>query len=216
MPTITMLSQKGGTGKTTLSLHLAVAAEQTGRTAVVIDLDPQASAAAWGDQRGRSPAVVAVPHGRLAQALDIARSHGADLVIIDTAPNSDQAALVASKAADLVIIPCRPAILDLRAIAASVELARYAQKPAAVVLNGVPTRGPVSDDAELALEVHGLPISPVRVAYRAAYSRSLTTGHVAQEYEPEGKAAEEVGKLYRWTCRQVGMKAGRHEQRQEG
>ncbi|HEX4077922.1 MAG TPA: ParA family protein [Rhizomicrobium sp.] len=87
MKTVAMLSQKGGTGKTTLTLHLAVAAEAAGRATVVIDLDPQASAAGWKDSRkAEAPAVISVPAARLPQALQAAQDGGADLVLIDTAP----------------------------------------------------------------------------------------------------------------------------------
>lgn len=109
MRTLAVLSQKGGTGKTTIALHLAVAARLAGQTAVVIDLDPQASAAGWKDSRpGDEPVVVSVPAARLAQALQVAESAGADLAIIDTAPHSGEVALAAAEAADLVLIPAVP------------------------------------------------------------------------------------------------------------
>src|ERR1700710_2648328 len=99
MKTIAIESQKGGTGKTTTVLNLAVAAERAGKTAVVIDLDPQASAAGWKDTRpGETPVVVAVPPARLAQALQVAEDGGADFVLIDTAPHAESAALAAAKA----------------------------------------------------------------------------------------------------------------------
>jgi len=67
---VSMLSQKGGTGKTTLSLHLAVASERAGQRAVVIDLDPQASSAEWKDSRaGDTPVVVPIPSSRLPHAV---------------------------------------------------------------------------------------------------------------------------------------------------
>ncbi len=74
MFTVAVLSQKGGTGKTTMVLHLAVAAEKAGRLAAVIDLDPQASAAGWKDSRkAETPVVVSVPSARLPQALEASR-----------------------------------------------------------------------------------------------------------------------------------------------
>ena len=63
---------------------------------------------------------------RLTQVLDTARNSGADLAIIDTAPHSESTSLAAARAADLILIPCRPAILDLRAIGQTIELARLA------------------------------------------------------------------------------------------
>ena len=200
MHVIALLSQKGGTGKTTLSLHLAVAAERTGSVAAVIDLDPQASAAGWKDSRlGETPVVVPIPATRLPQALDLARSAEAELVILDTAPHSSDVALAAAEAADVVLVPCRAGILDLRAIGATARLAKIAGKPAYVVLNSLPPRATnVIADARDAVAVHGLEVAPVTIQQRAAFAHALTAGQTAQEYEPDGKAADEMAQLYAW------------------
>ena len=206
MKVITILSQKGGAGKTTLALHLAVAAEQNGRQTAVIDLDPQASAASWGDSRtADTPAIVSAQASRLGQILDAARSAGAALAIIDTAPHSESSALAAARAADLILIPCRPAILDLRAIGSTIDLAKLAGKPAVVVLNMVPPRGSLAEDAAQAVAGYGVKVAPVHLGNRAAFQHSLTAGLTAQEYEPSGKAAEETTQLYLWTREQVDM-----------
>jgi chromosome partitioning protein len=200
MHTVAILSQKGGTGKTTLTLHLAVASERAGQPAAVIDLDPQASAAGWKDSRpSESPVVVPVPSTRLPQALGAAREGGAALTLIDTAPHATEVALAAAEAADLVLIPCRAGILDLRAIGTTVRAVRLASKPAYVVLNAMPPRAPnVLADARGAVAIHGLDVAPVTMQQRAAYAHSLTAGLTAQEYEPSGKAAEEITQLYAW------------------
>jgi chromosome partitioning protein len=206
MKTIAIISQKGGAGKTTLAVHLAVAAESTRKSAAIIDLDPQGSAASWKDLRdGDTPAVVPATVSRLAQVLETAAKHGAALAIIDTAPHSESAALAAARAADLILIPCRPAIFDLKAISTTVDLAKLAGKPACVVFNAVQPRGSLADEASTAVESYQIEIAPVRIAQRAAYVHALTVGQVAQEYEPEGKAAEEIKHLYKWTCKQVGL-----------
>lgn len=200
MRTIAILSQKGGTGKTTISLHLAVAAQQAGQAAVVIDLDPQASSAGWKDSRsGEEPVVISVPASRLPHALQAAVDGGADLVIIDTAPHSGEVALAAAEVADLVLIPCRPGILDLRAIGSTARIVKLAGKPAYVVLNTVPPRASnVLADASAAVAVHGLSVAPVALQQRAAYAHALTAGQTAQEYERGGKAAGEIASLYKW------------------
>src|SRR3954451_19049731 len=201
MRTIAILSQKGGSGKTTLALHLAVAAERAGKVAAVIDLDPQASAGGWKDSRsGDTPVVVAMPAARLTQALDTARHAEADLTVIDSAPHSGEVALAAAEAADFVLIPCRAGILDLRAIGATARIAKLAGKEAAyVVLNAMPPNAPhVLADVRNAVAVHGLDVAPATLQQRAAFAHALTVGKTAHEYEPSGKAAEEITQLYRW------------------
>jgi chromosome partitioning protein len=200
MHTVAILSQKGGTGKTTLTLHLAVAADREGQSVAVIDLDPQASSAGWKDSRaGDSPYVIALPHSRLPQALQAAKDGEATLTLIDTAPQSEGASLAAAKAADVILIPCRAGILDLRAIGTTAELAKLAGKPAYVVLNAMPARATqLLADAREAVSIHGLVVAPVAIQQRAAYAHALTAGKTAQEYEPEGKAAEETARLYAW------------------
>lgn len=200
MRTIAILSQKGGTGKTTISLHLAVAAQKAGQAAVVIDLDPQASAAGWKDSRSDDePVVVSVPASRLPQALQAAQSGGAEVAIIDTAPHSGDVALAAAEAADLVLIPCRPGILDLRAIGTTARVVKLAAKPAYVILNTVPPRASnVLADARAAVAVYGLDVAPIALQQRAAYAHALTAGQTAQEYERGGKAAQEIASLYGW------------------
>ena len=98
MKTLAVLSRKGGTGKTTLAIHLAVAAERAGHTTILIDLDPQASAAKWNDHReGDTPFVVTAPASRLPEVLSRAKDGGATLAILDTAPHTETAALDAAK-----------------------------------------------------------------------------------------------------------------------
>lgn len=212
MKTIAIISQKGGAGKTTLALHLAVAAERSGQTAVIVDLDPQASATSWKDSRaGDSPAVVSAQATRLAAVMEAAAKGGAAVCIIDTAPHSESAALAAARAADLILIPCRPAILDLRAISNTIELARIAGKPVAVVLNSVPPRGSLAEEAAAAVAGYAVDVAPVQIGQRAAFMHALTVGQTAQEYEPGGKGADEIQQLYMWTCKQVGMSSNEQE-----
>lgn len=200
MKTIAIVSQKGGAGKTTLALHIAAAAEAAGLPSVIIDLDPQASAAGWGDSRqGEAPVVVALPYSRLSHGLQAAVDGGAELVVIDTAPHSDSVAIAAIKAADLVLIPCRAGILDLRAIVTTAELVASSNKRAFVVLNAVPPRATqLLADAQAAVAQHGMEVAPVGLQQRAAFGHALTVGQTAPEYEPGGKAAEEVEQIILW------------------
>ncbi|HYX17728.1 MAG TPA: hypothetical protein VE944_25905, partial [Nostoc sp.] len=105
--------------------------------------------------------------------------------------------------ADLILIPCQPSILDLRAIGNTIDLVKLAKKTATVVLNSVPTRGSLGEEAADAIKEYNVPIAPVRIYERTAFVRSLAAGLSAQEYEPKGKAADEIWQLYKWLCKQV-------------
>ncbi len=200
MKTVAILSQKGGTGKTTLAVHLALAAERRDVVVAVLDLDPQASAADWKDSRdGDTPSVTSIQSSRLGKALEVAESAGAALIVIDTAPHSADAAVAAAEAADLILIPCRAGILDLRAIATTARIVKVTGKPAFVVLNTIPPNSPrIVADAIAAVQQHGLPVAPVVIHQRSAFAHAITAGQTAEEYEPEGKAAEEIGALFKW------------------
>ena len=199
MKTIAILSQKGGAGKTTLALHLAVAATQDGLNTLIVDLDPQASAANWSDRRDSDiPVVLSTHASRLAPVLDQARANDGGLSILDTAPHSDSIALQAARAADLILVPCRPAILDLEAISTTLDLIATTKTPALVVLNAVAPLGTEATEAAAAIADLGAEVSPVRLVNRVAFSRSLINGQVAQEMEPGGKAAQEIAMLHKF------------------
>ena len=197
MRIIAVISQKGGAGKTTLAINLAVATRLAGANARILDLDPQASATAWADHRKRPPDVEPCLPQRLARALDLAAEDGVDLTVIDTAPHAEGAALAAARAADLVAIPCRPALLDLHAVSASFDIARLAAASAVGVLNAVPARGLLAAEAREAIAAAGLPVLSETLGQRAAFVHSLTVGQAAGEFEPAGKAAHEAEQVRR-------------------
>jgi chromosome partitioning protein len=207
MKTIAIISQKGGAGKTTVAIHLAVAAEQRGLNAAVFDLDPQASAAMWADRRSASsPTVVSAQAARLPGLLDQAASQSADLVIIDIAPNADAASLAAARAADIILIPCRPAAFDLNAIGTTLNLASVAGKPAYVLLNAVPPLGKVGDEARRALDGAGVAVAELSLHQLVAFSHAVNDGRTAQEFDPTGKAATEITRLFSWVSEQINLK----------
>lgn len=197
MKTIAFISQKGGVGKTTLALHLAVSWSRQGQKVAILDLDPQASAANWGDRRAEeTPVVRAAPPSRLPQEMNLVRDAGGEVVLIDTAPHSDTATVGAAKAADLVIIPCRPSILDLEALSNTIELVQTTNVAVVAILNAVVPHVPDARQTEVAIAELGAEICPVRVSRRVAFSRALLRGLTAEEYEPQGKAAEEIRQLF--------------------
>jgi chromosome partitioning protein len=197
MKTLAIISQKGGAGKTTLALNLAVAAELAGIPTVVFDLDPQASSSGWKDSRAEeSPAVLSLHSARLGHYIDTARDNGAKLVIIDTAPHSQKDALDAAQAADLILIPCKPSLVDLRAISSSVKIAQLAGKPAVAVLTQTQARGGLTEDAGAAILDYGIPLAPISIGNRMAFVHAFTLGKGVMETEPTSKAGEEISALY--------------------
>lgn len=207
MKTVAIISQKGGAGKTTLAIHLAVAAEQRGFQTAIFDLDPQASAAAWSDKRQEPrPAVVSAQAARLPNLLEQAAQQRAHLVVIDSAPNADAASLAAARAADLILIPCRPAAFDLNAIGTTLNLAAVAGKPAFVLLNAVPPQGKLGQEAATALKSAGVKVAAPMLHQLVAFSHSVNDGRTAQEYDPKSKAAGEVRALVRWVSDHLKLK----------
>ena len=197
MKTLAILSQKGGSGKTTIAVHVAVCAAQRKLKTAIIDIDPQRSAYQWNQSRpdGMKLDAATADASQLAALLAKAKAGGIDLVIIDSAPHSDSEAAIAAQLADYVLIPCRPARFDLDAIASTVDIAKAANTPAAVVINAAP-RGRLADEARTALQRQGVTVLDLVLHQRAAYSHAVIDGRSVHEYEPEGKAAAEIDDLY--------------------
>lgn len=214
MFTISIIGQKGGTGKTTVALGLAVAAFKAGRVSAVIDLDPQASATNWKDRRAEeAPAVVSAQSSRLKQTLAAAEDMGAEVIIIDTAGRHDDSALNAARYADLVLIPTRTNIIELEALPAAADILRLAGNPPAfVVLNGIhPTATRQANEArELVQKNFGLTCAPFYLCHRAAYADAMTTGRTPQELEQDGKAAAELAALFQFSSEFVNNGTGEH------
>jgi chromosome partitioning protein len=195
--TLALIAQKGGTGKTTIAVHLAVCAVHHKLKTALIDIDPQASAYKWNRSRPDDHRLDAT-RGDARQIPDLlkqAKAAGIDLVIIDTAPHSDSAAAIAAQLADLVLIPCRPARFDLDAIASTFQIAKLAKTPAAVIINAAP-RGKLADEARAALQAQDINVIGPALHQRAAYSHAVIDGRSVHEYEPKGKAAVEIDELY--------------------
>jgi chromosome partitioning protein len=199
MKTVAVVSQKGGSGKTTIAAHLAVCAERKGNPTIIIDLDPQASAVKWHKRRlhDDTPEVIPAEPSQLAGLLHKARAGGAGLIIVDTAPHSDRAAAVTMQLADLVLIPCRPTSLDVDAIGSTLEVVKLCNTKATVILNAIPPRGSQANEVRTGLS-QVVTVAPVGLYHRVAFFNAMNDGRSVEEYEPKGKAAEEIRMLYKW------------------
>lgn len=197
MKTLAIISQKGGSGKSTIAVHMAVCAVRQGLHTAIIDLDPQGSAFDWYEARAEENELNAVQAS--ANQLDVllkqAKKGGADFVIVDTAPHSDSTAALTAQLSDFVLMPCRPARFDLKAIHSTAAIVKLAKTPAAVVINAAP-RGKLSEEAKEALEQQGITVLDAVLYHRVAYSHAVIDGRSVHEYEPEGKAAEEIDQLF--------------------
>jgi chromosome partitioning protein len=200
MYTVALIAQKGGTGKTTLAVSLAVAAGQVGMTALIVDLDPQATACNWKDRRKlESPVVIDAQPSRLAAALEKAEENGVDFAVIDTPARSEQSALAAAKVADLVLIPCRPQAYDLETIPNTKEiLALAGHTPALAILNAVPAFGNRHEQARELLNRLQIPVCPFTLGNRAVFGDSGAVGQAPQEYDRSGKGASEILQVYKY------------------
>lgn len=201
MKIVAVISQKGGSGKTTLALHLAVASAVSGKDTAIIDLDPQASATKWSDRReAELPVVISAHASRLPNEIKRIKDAGCEILFLDTAPHSDSAALEAAKIADLVLVPCRPAIMDMEAISNTLDLIRAKNAAIFVVMNATAAQGQEAEEAIEAITQLDVSVCPIQIVSRVAFSRSIITGQTAQEYEPNGKAAKELSSLHAFMC----------------
>jgi chromosome partitioning protein len=199
MKILSFLSQKGGSGKTTLSVHTAVAAHEGGAPVVLIDTDPQKSATVWGDAREAATPIVATANvSELERVLDAARGDGMYLAIVDAAPHAAPEASRIARASSLVIIPCRPSAFDIAAAEGAVRIVKAAGARAAFVLSACPFRAPEIAETRTALAGYDLPIAPMEITDRRAFSRALATGRAVTEFESDGRAAAEIRALWTW------------------
>ena len=206
MKTLAIISRKGGTGKSTLAVHLAVAVEEAGRMTVPVDLDPQGSAIRWSDARGEdSPMVISAHSTRVEQVLHSAEQNGADFAILDTSPYAESAALDAVKASNFALVPCRPSIFDLQAVELTVQLANIAQVETRVVFNAVPSRGDRVDQAREAIGIYNVPCAPCVIGNRVSFSDALVNGRTVQEFDPMSKASNEIRALYKYVSKEMGV-----------
>lgn len=218
MKTIAVIGQKGGPGKTTVCENLAVAAAAAGERVTLVDLDPQSTAADWGDRReaggdpaaADNPLVQSAQAARLPKLLEAAKRTGTTLVILDTPPHSAEISIAAARAASLVLVPVRPSIKDLGTLPAVRDMLATAGRPRAlVVLNGVPPKDSRrhAEAAEVARS-HGFEVAPIVWRTRNPFADAAAPGLGVTEFEPAGACAAEVLELLRYiTAKPASRKA---------
>lgn len=199
MHVIAVVSQKGGSGKTTLSGHLSVQAELSGHGPVaVIDTDPQGSLAAWWNEReAQAPVFVQTSLHDLRGHLDNMRQAGVKTVVIDTPPAITGAIHEVISIADYVVVPTKPSPHDLRAVGATVKLVQACDKPMVFVLNDASPRAKITFEAAIALSQHGT-VAPVTIHHRTLFASSMIDGRTAMELEPNGQSAVEIAGLWEY------------------
>ncbi len=198
MRLLALASQKGGSGKTTLSGHLAVQAQRSGAGPVVlIDIDPQGSLADWWNEREDDmPAFAQTTVARLASDLASLREQGFKLAVIDTPPAITAAIQSVIAVSELIVIPTRPSPHDLRAVGATVELCDRSGKPLLFVVNAATPLAKITFEAAIALSQHGT-VAPVIVHHRVDFAASMIDGRTVMEVNPNSKSAKEITEL--WT-----------------
>jgi len=195
---LALASQKGGSGKTTLSGHLAVQAQRAGSGPVVlIDIDPQGSLADWWNEREDDlPAFAQTTVARLATDLEQLRQQGFKLAVIDTPPAITMAIQSVISVAELIVVPTRPSPHDLRAVGATVDLCERAGKPLIFVVNAATPKARITSEAAIALSQHGT-VAPVTVHHRTDFASSMIDGRTVMDFDANGKSAQEITQL--WT-----------------
>lgn len=199
MQIISILSQKGGVGKTTISAHLGVVAENYGKKVVLIDADPQGSLSEWWNVRSLdTPAFANLAIKDLENFIQNAREVSAyNLVIIDTPPALTEANKYIANLSDLIIIPTRPSPHDLRAISRTIEIVEEAQKPMIFVINCAVQRARITAEAAIALSQHGT-VAPSYLHQRVDFASSMIDGHIVNEITSSSKSAVEIEQLWKY------------------
>jgi chromosome partitioning protein len=212
MYVVALASQKGGSGKTTLSGHLAVEAERAGFGPVaLIDTDPQASLAEWWNVRdAERPFFAKVSLAELPHALEELEEAGVRLAMIDTPPAITDSISRVIAFADLVLVPTRPSPHDLRAVGATVDIAERHGKPLLFVINAATARARITGEAAVALSQHGT-VAPVMLHQRVDFAASMVDGRTVGEVTPQSASAKEVAAL--WTYVQDRLARIAHDSR---
>ncbi len=202
MRTIAVIARKGGSGKTTLAVHLAIAAHLRGHKTLLADSDPQRSSCdVLKARRGDGPAFAETAGAKLFALQVAAQRSQVDALVIDTAAGAEDELAHAIVLADLSLLVIRPTFLDFAAAIRTAEVVRRLHKPGMIVLNQAPVQRegvepPAVKKALEALRLMRLPVAPTVLRSRAAYQSALEYGCSAEEVEPNSPASTDVAALW--------------------
>ena len=198
MKVISFVTQKGGSGKSTLCISLAVAAQEAGRNVCILEMDRQATITEWMQTRTKeTPEVAQVAADKLEGVIERLRGADYDFVFIDTPGVDNPGTTSAIRAADLCVVPCRPTPADLRAFKPTLAAIQRLAKEFAFVLNQTPPRSYRVRDTAEGLAVLGM-IADTNVVMRNDHQDAIGVGQGVTEFNPEGPAAEEIRRLWAW------------------
>ena len=204
MQVIVMASQKGGSGKTTLAFHIAVAAEAAGAGPVVlIDTDAQATLTQWWNKRDdETPKMASTDTATLESTLAELKEAGFGVAIVDTAGRSNEASRSVIQQADLVVMPVKPSASDLWALTATVEACKASGRPFTFVVSQAVRGASLTVQAVSALSEHGV-VAPVVIHNRVGYAAAMGLGQTIQEIEPKGPGAAEIAGLWEFVQKRM-------------
>lgn len=205
MKTVSFVTQKGGSGKTTLAASLAVAAEEAGEKVFILDLDSQKTITTWLEHRENpSPAADSLAvGGDLPAALAQIRKLGYSLTILDTPGKDEAIAIGAIAVSDLCLIPARPTTFDLAAAQATLRSIIKLDKRFAFIMNQTSIRSSRTTDAVRGLRSISAPVADVDIPSRMDHQDATGVGLGVTEFNTEGKAAREIRQLWKWIKRQL-------------
>lgn len=203
MRIVTIASQKGGAGKTTLTRNLAVAAPGS---VAMIDTDPQGSLTDWWGSREAATPLLAKWTGNLAEMLPGLADGGVDLVLIDTPPSKHPWISDILKLSDFILVPVRPTPDDLRAVGPTLDMIEAAGRDFAFVLTQVKARTRLALEAVPVLAQHGK-VAPSVIHDRVEYPTAAIAGQGVVEQNANGPAADEVRSLLSYVSKQLRIEA---------
>jgi chromosome partitioning protein len=202
MNVVVLASRKGGSGKSTLTAHLAAEAARPSRPTLLIDADPQGSLSLWhGLRDGDNPALKRATRG-VDEALRAAKRDGYAWVFVDTPPYKSAGVADAIRAATIVIIPTRPSLFDIDSVRDTIALCRELKKPYMAVINAAPPKRVDAEAASVALareqlSTTGAPVWSGQITQRTDFSAAVECGEGAKAFDPESLAAAEIARLWR-------------------